>query len=236
MNNDQNNNINGIITPQPITPTDISNQDADSNANNLIQSTPIVPVEQPKDVNNNVETLQPNIISGQQTPNIIMPEMKKDNDGINNTIFQTPELKLDGTSPFDIGINQTPIMASSEENNTTTPTITNDSNANLNNNPNDPVQVITPTNTEQQEDISLPLSTSNNSDIVPVTKYLINIILFSIPIVGFIMLILKAIDKKDKNISNFAKAYLILMVALVILWIVFFGIFGVTLLAFGGNG
>lgn len=234
MNNNQNNNINGIITPQPITPTDISNQDGNNDTNNLIQPTSIVPVEQAKEVNNNMESIQPNIISEQQIPNIIMPEMKKDNDGINNNISQTTELKLDGTSPFDIGINQTPIMASSEENNTTTPTISN-SNANLNNNPNDSVQVIAPTNKEQQEDISILVSTSNNSDIVPVTKYLINMILFSIPLVGFIVLILKVVDKKDKNISNFAKAYLLLGIILVLLWIVFFGIFGATLLALGNS-
>lgn len=234
MNNNQNNNINGIITPQPITPTDISNQDGNNDTNNLIQPTSIVPVEQAKEVNNNMESIQPNIISEQQIPNIIMPEMKKDNDGINNNISQTTELKLDGTSPFDIGINQTPIMASLEENNTTTPTISN-SNANLNNNPNDSVQVIAPTNKEQQEDISILVSTSNNSDIVPVTKYLINMILFSIPLVGFIVLILKVVDKKDKNISNFAKAYLLLGIILVLLWIVFFGIFGATLLALGNS-
>lgn len=234
MNNDQNNNINGIITPQPITPTDISNQGGNNDTNNLIQPTSIVPVEQAKEVNNNMESIQPNIISGQQIPNIIMPEMKKDNDGINNNISQITELKLDGTSPFDIGINQTPIMASSEENNTTTPTISN-SNANLNNNPNDSVQVIAPTNKEQQEDISISVSTSNNSDIVPVTKYLINMILFSIPLVGFIVLILKVVDKKDKNISNFAKAYLLIGIILVLLWIVFFGIFGATLLALGNS-
>lgn len=234
MNNNQNNNINGIITPQPITPTDISNQDGNNDTNNLIQPTSIVPVEQAKEVNNNMESIQPNIISEQQIPNIIMPEMKKDNDGINNNISQTTELKLDGTSPFDIGINQTPIMASSEENNTTTPTISN-SNANLNNNPNDSVQVIAPTNKEQQEDISISVSTSNNSDIVPVTKYLINMILFSIPLVGFIVLILKVVDKKDKNISNFAKAYLLFGIILVLLWIVFFGIFGATLLALGNS-
>ena len=234
MNNNQNNNINGIITPQPITPTDISNQDGNNDTNNLIQPTSIVPVEQAKEVNNNMESIQPNIISEQQIPNIIIPEMKKDNDGINNNISQTTELKLDGTSPFDIGINQTPIMASLEENNTTTPTISN-SNANLNNNPNDSVQVIAPTNKEQQEDISILVSTSNNSDIVPVTKYLINMILFSIPLVGFIVLILKVVDKKDKNISNFAKAYLLLGIILVLLWIVFFGIFGATLLALGNS-
>ena len=60
-------------------------------------------------------------------------------------------------------------------------------------------------------------------------------ILFSIPLVGFIVLILKVVDKKDKNISNFAKAYLLLGIILVLLWIVFFGIFGATLLALGNS-
>ena len=53
-------------------------------------------------------------------------------------------------------------------------------------------------------------SITNNVDITPVKSYLLNMLLFCIPLVGFIMLIVKAIDKKESNIRNFARAYLLL--------------------------
>ena len=54
------------------------------------------------------------------------------------------------------------------------------------------------------------ISVSNDvTNVVSFGKYLGYFLLFTIPIAGFIMLIVKALDKKDKNISNFAKAYLV---------------------------
>lgn len=51
---------------------------------------------------------------------------------------------------------------------------------------------------------------SNEENIISVKKYLGHMVLFSLPVVGFIMLIIKGfVEKKDKNISNFAKANLI---------------------------
>ena len=51
---------------------------------------------------------------------------------------------------------------------------------------------------------------SNEENIISVKKYLGHMVLFSLPVVGFIMLIIKGfVEKKNKNISNFAKANLI---------------------------
>ena len=48
------------------------------------------------------------------------------------------------------------------------------------------------------------------AEVVSVKRYMMYIILFSIPVVGLIVLIVKFFDKNDKNISNYAKAQLLL--------------------------
>ena len=55
-------------------------------------------------------------------------------------------------------------------------------------------------------------STNEVANVISVGKYLGHMLLFIIPVVGFIMCIVKAFDKKDKTISNFAKAFLIFSV------------------------
>lgn len=60
----------------------------------------------------------------------------------------------------------------------------------------------------------------NNDNIVSVKKYLGHMILFSIPVVGFVMLIVKAFSKKDKNISNYAKAQLLLAIIVTVLSVI----------------
>lgn len=73
---------------------------------------------------------------------------------------------------------------------------------------------------------------NNGSDLSTVSlgTYLGHFFLFAIPVVGFIMLIVKAFDKNDKNLSNFAKAYLlfsiIICVVLVVLVVVATILFG----------
>ena len=61
----------------------------------------------------------------------------------------------------------------------------------------------------------------NSSNAVSFGKYLGYIFLFSIPLVGFIMLIVKVFDKKDENISNFAKAMLAYYVILTVISSIF---------------
>ena len=257
MNND--NNIFGNINPIP--PTNNSNEPTTNpniSANGLITITPIpdskdnssqttqTKSQEPSPINPQVIFPEANNTSTQETsltqevptssnnqevlnPNIIIPEQKndslspKDNININsNIINKTPELKLDGTSPFDIGVN-----TNIQPENTITPN--QPINENINTIP------VNQQNIPNKEFINPPINNINisNDNIVSVGKYLINMILFSIPIIGFIMLILKAIDKKDKNISNFAKAYLLLGVILIALWLVFVAIFGATLISLG---
>lgn len=60
----------------------------------------------------------------------------------------------------------------------------------------------------------------NMAPVVSVKRFLGYIILFMIPVLGFIMLIVKALDKKDKNISNYAKAQLLMSLISVVLMVV----------------
>lgn len=73
-------------------------------------------------------------------------------------------------------------------------------------------------------------NTTGFSDVVSVGKYLGYFFLFAIPVIGFIMLVVKAFDKKDKNISNFAKAQLLFGVIVgavaIVLSIIFIAMFG----------
>lgn len=245
MNNDQNNNLNGIITPEPIIPNDSTNniQNTVNNNGQTISPTPIIPIQPISDNNSNSENnLNPSINNannGQVTPSIIIPEMKNNstlvNNNASNVSSQTPELKLNDTNPFDIGINQASVTPTLEQQNVIQPTVNNGSTVDLSNNQNVSEQVIKPINSGETLDINSPEVTSNNDNVVSVGNYLINMILFSIPLVGFIVLILKIVDKKDKNISNLAKAYLLLGVILVVIWIVFFAIFGATLFTLGNS-
>jgi len=72
-------------------------------------------------------------------------------------------------------------------------------------------QTINNTTSEQANNTNNESNIDNSNDlnIISVKKYLINMLLFMIPIIGLIILIVKAFDKKDKNINNFAKAKLI---------------------------
>lgn len=66
-------------------------------------------------------------------------------------------------------------------------------------------------------------NTGNNADsalVVPVKKYFLHFLLTSIPVVGMILLIIRAIDKKDKNISNLAKAQLLFSFAGVLVGVI----------------
>ena len=66
----------------------------------------------------------------------------------------------------------------------------------------------------QNNDINEMVEEKNKNkeiaEVVSVKRYLLYIILFSIPVVGLIVLIVKFFDKEDKNISNYAKAQLLL--------------------------
>lgn len=70
-----------------------------------------------------------------------------------------------------------------------------------------------------------------------VKNWVITLILTAIPLVGFIMLFVWAFgDSTNKSRSNWAKAALILAAIVLVLYIIFFAIFGAALLAgFAGS-
>lgn len=57
-------------------------------------------------------------------------------------------------------------------------------------------------------------------EVVSVKKYLIHMLLCCIPLVGIIILIMRALDRKDKNISNLARAQLLISAIVVLLSVV----------------
>lgn len=159
------------------------------------------------------------------TPGNIIPESKDNNSNVQSNVSQgqqniiQPELKIDGSSPFDIGIGGNNISNQGviQNNVTPTPIVPN----NINNSNDSETIAVTSSNVNKEPDINMSTSSvSSDDNVVSVGKYLLHIILFCIPVIGFIMLIVKALDKKDKNISNFAKAQLILGVIGVVIIVV----------------
>lgn len=254
--NQQINNNTLSIPPMPAAKGEENKTNPQATLNPSIENPNIIiPASKEETANQNIKEATTNLNSN-SVPNIIIPQQKEEannNENLNiespqtsnstipimpiaetkNDILQTnkiPELKIDSANPFDIGLNNTTIpnqINNNQINSTTiTPISVNQSTDNISS---------TASSNNIEPDIENPINNINlsNDNIVPVTTYLINIILFSIPIIGIIMLIMKATSKENKNISNFAKAYLIILIAVFILWIVFFVIFGATLFAFG---
>ena len=230
MNDNQNKDLNNEpIAITPITPQSIDNtQELDTveEQSNIVPITPVnennSSTEQPTTQENNAAQVENNPIQGQIepqnnnsnviTPNIIIPEMKEDNNikkdvevpnqvADNNSIPQTnSELSIESSSPFDIGISTTPTSQEQVISPTTSET-----------------QNSIPVNNSIDNDINIQQETVNNTEEISLATYLINMFLFSIPLIGLIVLIIKITDKKHKNISNFAKAYLIYMIIIVII-------------------
>lgn len=208
----------GIVATEPIANTKPETLLGDSSLTSASSTgtIPITPVPE-------TTASQPIADSGISTPpdgqilsvnsNSIVPEMASNP---NNTPVQSqnlnaemPELKIDSVGPFDIGIGSPtlpPIGTSSAQ--TSEATITTPINT-MNNITTSQTIIPDPT-TPPSNNTDTNNITSQENNIVSVRKYLGTMILFSIPIVGFIMLLIKAFDKKDKNISNLAKAQLLI--------------------------
>ena len=121
------------------------------------------------------------------------------------------ELKIDNPSPFDIGVMATPVENITTKTNSLVKEISTDS-----------ILADTTPFTNESGNVN-----SNQDEIVSVGKYLGYIILFMIPILGFIMIVVKSLsNKENKNISNFAKAQLILSLVVAIIMTVFVFLFG----------
>lgn len=210
-------------TPDPLTPTQTT---APSNPVGNIPITPVPGTAPTEPVQNNIASSQTNDNILSVNTNSIVPGMNPNtsvpqgtNQNLNSTI---PELKIESASPFDIGI-ASPAAPSIET--PTSQTVPSTPIATENSNP------MTSTTTESvpnavPQSNTPPLTNditsapTSNDDVVSVGKYLGHMILFAIPIVGFIMLIVKAVDKKDKNISNYAKAQLLFAVIIAIISVI----------------
>ena len=177
------------ITPQPIEPQ----VEAVNNNQQILKDNN----QNTKETNEQTNTINSNNIL---TPNLIIPEIKEDksNNNINNEINNSlPQLNLESSSPFDIGVNS-PVNT----NQVNQEPITINNNINTTND-------IDIKNNKSIPDINIEEPIINNQNI-SVGTYLLNMLLFSIPIIGLIVIIIRISDKKNKNISNLAKAYFIL--------------------------
>ena len=240
-----NNEQSGVTSPTPITPiTPTTPEQQNNQVPNNNPTIPITPMPEVRGTNNqNVENQNnqvnptPTITPQPQqiTPTIVMPESKDSSmSAPQQPISNAPkELKLDSSSPFDIGVSaplstainittpQTPISQPTQSSTITPIPVTNNNND---------------TETKPQQDINIKEPTTQSTDnAVSVGTYLIHIILFSIPVIGLILLIVKALDKKNKNLSNFAKAQLILAIIATVIMVVIFVLFGAVIFNSIGN-
>lgn len=196
---------NAIINPTPIPGMEVTNE--------------VTSITNSNQANNNQNTIIPN-----QNPSNSVNNNANNTIGLNSsnlsnqsqlTTSSQPDIKLETTTPFDIGINSvntnqaaTQMMMSENIKN-----ITNgmEENKNLSSEVTSTNQPLTNSN------ITNDMNNSNDN-IVSVGSYLGHILLFSIPLIGFVMLLVKAFgSKSNKNISNFAKAQLLLSVIVVVL-------------------
>ena len=127
---------------------------------------------------------------------------EKESSGLSNSVTPTVEVKpkIDISTPKAPTIIQQQLATQSANSETTKEQISTQKD-----------NVVT-----KQENINeKPLLTENKvevpkkENIISVGNFLMNMVLFTIPIIGLIILIIRIFNKKDKNIKNFAIAYLI---------------------------
>ena len=127
--------------------------------------------------NNNVN----NGVIGVDTNNVIL----------GGNINSGPDLMSGGSSPFDIGLGPAAVNPSMGSN-----SIMTNGGANIVGNSADSKPF-----TNETANVS-----TEGEEVVSVGTYIINMILFCIPIIGFIVILVKALSKKtNKNLSNLAK-------------------------------
>lgn len=154
--------------------------------------------------------------------------------------MSSQELKVESSNPFDIGIGPSTSNVDPEKTQIITPITPIDNNVNngfnnqnsINNMNTVNSQAInnnlgnaTPLSSESSNNIS-----SDSDNIVSVSKYMLHMLLFAIPIVGFVMLLVKAFSKKEnKNISNYAKAQLLFSIIITVIVVVVSVVFGTAI-------
>jgi len=233
MNNDQNNNIiNGNnVNQMPVFGTN-SNPNSNLvfenqiNRNQFQQQSQVSYSNVRPIVNNNISENQ--ISSNQQIVNSIDNKEKINNFSSSVAYnFENKNLEVSSNQNYTNTQNNDNLsnnnISNKLSNNLTNNNISNKSNNNLtNNNINNKLSDNLTNNNinNQSNDNSI-----TNNDIVSVKKYLLYMILFCIPVVGLIMLLIKAFSKNEnKNISNYAKANLIFYLITTIFSVVFIGL------------
>lgn len=214
-----------------ITPDTVSNGVADTLSSNNSVITPMGGITP-----DNSDTVVPNVSGNTdaitpQASGIISTssEVATPNTGVNSP--NSPAQGNENVLSFDLPSSNSIVDQSVNSNGIETNPM-NGTNANINSNINnsitpssgDATQVISPAPTVTSDQSTLDNNIPTNNAVVSVGKFLGYLFLFSIPVVGFIMLIVKALDKKDKNISNFAKAQLLYGVIISVIVTVFVAI------------
>ena len=226
VNNNQSIPNNQSVVLNPVVPNQISGEQTTvsdiSVGQTIVNNTQNLDFAMPGEINNNINVNDSSLNSGivadntsLETNNVSLNEAVNNN---NNIAFDLAGVSAPGTN--DIPNNNVNTIASVEQNNNLTNNSALENNNALTNNMNS----LSDSQTSQQQVNNTELkpqidnnNVSNDSEVVSVKKYLGYIVLFSIPVVGIIMLIVKALDKKDKNISNFAKAQLLLSLIITVI-------------------
>lgn len=251
MNNEQNNNTNGGINFMPMMGNDSnhnSSGSATSNENGYsIPGANLSPIGGTPSVSTE-SVLNPSPIPTNEPAN-------NSNVGVMGGIAPNPipaspvsELKMESSNPFDIGVSSSSLTSSPVLNSTilsekTTMPMENPTSQPQEMGMNLSAMPATPTTMESMQSNNVPLtsgaptsgmSSASDGNVVSVGKYLGHMILFSIPLVGMIMLLVKAFGSNgDKNISNYAKAQLLLVVIMVALGFVVSILFSSVMVGFG---
>ena len=229
MNNNQNNNMYGIPNLNP----QAQNNQASSQVIPGANLTPIGPgmadttsqVAQPTISSNMPVNPVPGIVTETSNQTNGLPPINNvplnSNSNIPGIVNSTPMNNVNvptnnlGTSTFDNGLGN---PVNNQPLNPVMPEV----NGAINNNSNVMPQ---PMNNTQIPNNNLgdatPLtnqSTNGNDEVVTVKQYIIYTLLCCIPVVGFIIMIMKAFGKNEnKNISNLAKAQLLLAVIITVI-------------------
>lgn len=252
MNNQDNNQLGALNGVRPVMGNEVPVGQGNTDSNNVVVNNddannvmsgvkPITPINLNDNVNDGAQSgqqLNSGIIS--VTPESVIPQSgnvsSNGNVGDSNSMASS-SLKLESSSPFDIGFNagvNTNVNASVNTGVVNDVSVGGQSNGNVT--PITPVDLNTTINNAVSGNMvndnvdvnrSAVMEESNSDNIVSVGKYMLYMILFSIPLVGFIVLLIKVFDKKNINISNMAKAQLLMsVIVMVLVFLIFVVLFG----------
>lgn len=199
-----NDNNSGVVNPQPV----VDNQ---VNANAVVQPVTEPVIQQNTDLGGNN-----NVTLGQAISNIGQP-VEPVNAAVNNTTPVQPA-PLENTVVEPSGVVTAQISGSQDAVVGNSVSQVTD---NVSNNQVDPVVEPTNKNINPGQSVSQDIKKNNGNEsnlrvISPFTYFAYNI-LFAIPVIGLILLIVKAFDKKDINIRNYARSFFINIIFIIVI-------------------